>query len=157
MKFFATLFTLMLIICGCASHQKGGSADEKSNAWDQSLELKILSRSTGYAMGSPFDMKMSLTNISSDTIKLQFAKTGAFDFFIYRKNELVYRYSEDGNYPTGLKSLTLAPGESKILGGIWNSRTRMGHWVRGGRYKMIGIVNTDPLIISDILEFGLHD
>ncbi len=123
----------------------------------RALDVRILSRSMGYALGSPFDMKMRVTNKSDDEIILEFPEGYVFDFYIFQKNELVYRYSEDERYPTGLREFKLAPGESKDFGGIWLCKDNNGVWVRGGRYEMIGIINTDPPVLSNILQFGLTD
>jgi len=169
MKHISIIIPLFLIVligisgCGvvggyCGREQfsvENNSSGEGSIT--EALELKILSRSMGYALGSPFDMEMRLTNNTDKPLKLKFPDGGAFDFFIYQKSELVYRYSEDEHYPTGLKELELKPGESKEFGGVWPCKDRQGKWVRGGRYQLIGIINATPPIISNILMFGLAD
>ena len=161
----ALFLAISLSIWGCSSinYQIPGALPEGKPRYYlddlayQSLQLRILSRSMGYALGSPFDMKMRLTNSSGETIVLEFPEGRAFDFFVYQKDNLIYRYSEDTSYPTGLHRVVLQPGESKEFGGIWLCRDRNGKWVRGGRYQLIGMVNTDPPIISDVLLFGLAD
>ncbi len=166
MTFFRTLSLTILIVIitvsvGCCPFFKGSCSVNKCKIIDKetlvNLDLKILSRSMGYALGSPFDMKMRLTNNSDKMVELKFPNGHAFDFFIYQKDELVYRFSEDDKYPTGLKEMKLMPGESKELGGIWPCKDRNGVWVRGGRYQLIGMINSNPSIISNILNFGLAD
>ena len=159
------IIVIALFISGCCltsgnSCKRAEILDEPgvlNNSALEGFELEILSKTMGYALGSPFDMKMRLTNNTDKVIELKFPDGRAFDFFIYQKNQLIYRFSEDERYPTGLKEIRLFPGQSKDLGGIWLCKDRNGIWVRGGRYQLIGIINSTPPIISDILLFGLTD
>ncbi|MBD3234044.1 MAG: hypothetical protein GF315_10020 [candidate division Zixibacteria bacterium] len=155
----ACMLTSSCCILGgvCKTPKPDGNSTDTGSEILRALDVRILSRSMGYALGSPFDMKMRITNKSDEEIELEFPEGYVFDFYIYQKNELVYRYSEDERYPTGLKEIALAPGESRDFGGIWLCKDNDGVWVRGGRYEMIGIINTDPPVLSNILQFGLAD
>lgn len=141
----------------CSKLPPPEAADGSDTGALESLEIEILSKTMGYALGSPFDMKMRLTNNSDEAIELAFPDGRAFDFLVYQKDELIYRYSEDERYPTGLKEIVLEPGESKDYGGIWLCKDRDGVWVRGGRYQLVGLINADPPIMSEPLLFGLTD
>ncbi|GEM_PF-3070839 len=152
-----TIFVFGIFIDCAFKRNENNIGTSRNSSSLEELDLKILSKTMGYALGSPFDMKMRLTNKGGKTIELHFPNGYAYDFFIYQKNELIYRFSEDENYPTGLKKIELAPEDSIVLGGIWLCKDRNGDWVRGGRYQLIGVINTDPPIISDILPFGLTD
>jgi hypothetical protein len=164
---FAILLFILIsaVSLNCSVFKKGGGAiDSHYNGRPSiddrtyhSLELQLLTKPMGYALGGPVDMKMRLTNNSDRDIRLDFPDDRAFDFFIYQKDELVYRYSEDDDYPTGLEQIILEPGRHIDLGGLWLTKDRNGVYVRGGRYHMIGVINTRPLIISNMIMFGLTD
>jgi hypothetical protein len=120
------------------------------------LEAKMLTAETGYALGSPVELKMEIKNISPEIVNLKFPTNQRYDFFIFKKGDLVWRWSYDKPFEETPVDVELDSGESLAFTEIWDT-AKLEEQHPGGEYQVVGVLTTAFPIATNFVEIGLGD
>lgn len=120
------------------------------------LDAKMLTEETGYALGSPVELKMEIKNISEEVINLKFPTNQRYDFFIFKKGDLVWRWSYDKPFEEVHGSVELRSGESLAFTETWDT-AKLEEKHPGGEYQLVGVLTTAFPIATNFIAIGLAD
>lgn len=153
------LALLLLIALLTASCKKKAPEAERMEAGMEllgKLEAKMLTAEGGYAIGTPVELKMEVKNISEEGVSLQFPTQQRYDFFIYKKGNLVWRWSYNKPFEETPVTVELPARESLVFSETWDT-TELGGGMPGGTYQVVGVLTTVFPIATNFIEIGLAD
>lgn len=145
----------LLVTCGGKETAETGRIDAGMELLGK-LEAKMLTVETGYPLGSPVDLKMEIKNISGQVVDLEFPTQQRYDFFVFKKGDLVWRWSYDKPFEETAAGVKLASGESLVFDEIWDTAESPEEHP-GGEYQVVGVLTASFPIATNFVEIGLAD
>lgn len=154
-SFVLLLAVVLFVTCG----ERKAPEEEKLGPGMEllgKLEAKMLTEETGYALGSPVELKMEVKNISAEVVNLDFPTNQRYDFFIFKKGDLVWRWSYDKPFEEMPVEVNLASGESLVFSEPWET-AQLPEEHPGGEYQLVGVLTAEFPIATNFVVIGLAD
>lgn len=114
------------------------------NSDDLFFRLQI-ERAT-FSRGEPIKVRLSVTNVGTKPITLQFANSLEFDFVIQQEVNMlfvevpmdVWKYSAKSVPQPKPHAIVVPPGQEKVFTALWDQTDSAGNPVKPGRYIITG-------------------
>ena len=125
--------------------QLNNTADLESEGLYFALQMEKKS----YKRGEPIKVQLSVRNITTSPITLDFTHELEFDFLVQREMNLlfaqvpmnVWRLTSAKHPQEDPHTITIPPGKMKIFSGEWDQTDAKGNLVDPGRYVITGFLN----------------
>lgn len=122
-----------------------------SDLTTKGLYYQLKMQKTDYDVGEPITVELSVTNVSSAPIVLNFKKNLEFDLTVRKEVDLlfaqvpktVWKLSEKQMVYKDTHILRVDAGKSLTFKGVWDQKNREGKGVKPGRYQIIGNLLAD--------------
>ena len=112
------------------------------------LELLLKTDKQSYSPKEPILIQLIVTNKMSKVFKSTFASAQRYDFVVRKEKEEIWRWSEDKMFAMVLTEFILPPQQSVTYQERWTQQDEEGRTIPAGKYEIIGILKTQPEIIS---------
>lgn len=126
-----------------------GSAESEMQALQATLEVKPAT----VGRGARFTLKVC--NASELTVEQSFGTAQRYDFIVSRNDEVVWQWSEGRSFASVRGTETWAPKECKQWTDDWDGMTSTGEIAPPGEYEGLGMLTTDPQVITESKKFCL--
>jgi intracellular proteinase inhibitor BsuPI len=148
---------LVLAVVGFIFGVRMGVARKDSNLVNSSdltnkgLYYQLKMEKTEYDIGEPISVQLSVTNVTSNPIVLDFQKNLEFDLTVRKEVDLlfaqvpktVWRLSEKQMVYKDKHVLRVDAGKTLTFKGTWDQTNRAEEPVKPGRYQIIGNLLAD--------------
>lgn len=126
--------------------RKEANLSSSSDLNSKGLYYQLKMEKTEYEVGEPIGVQLSVTNVSSSPIVLNFKKNLEFDLTVRKEVDLlfaqvpktVWRLSEKESVYKDEHVLRVDAGKTLTFKGTWDQTSRDGESVKPGRYQIIG-------------------
>ena len=126
--------------------RKDASLNKTSDLTTKGLYYQLKMEKTDYNVGEPISVQLSVTNVTSSPIVLNFKKNLEFDITVRKEVDLlfaqvpktVWRLSEDQMVYKDSHVLRVDAGKTLTFKGRWDQTNRDDKPVKPGRYQIIG-------------------
>jgi hypothetical protein len=152
---FAALLVLAVIgfVVGVrlGVERKNVGLSESSDLTEKGLYYQLKMEKTNYDVGEPISVQLTVTNVSSSPIVLNFQKNLEFDLTVRKEVDLlfaqvpktVWKLSEKQMVYKDNHVLRVDAGKTLTFKGVWDQKNREGDSVKPGRYQIIGNLLAD--------------
>lgn len=113
------------------------------------LELLLKTDKQSYSLREPVIIQLTVTNRANKVFKSTFSSAQRYDFVVKKEGKETWRWSRDKVFAMMLTEFILQPQQSVIYQESWTpEKDEEGSVVPPGKYEIIGILKTQPEIIS---------
>lgn len=131
--------------------RKDATLVNSSDLTTKGLYYQLKMEKTDYNVGEPISVQLSVTNVSSSPIVLDFQKNLEFDLTVRKEVDLlfaqvpktVWRLSEEQMVYKDKHVLRVDAGKTLTFKGTWDQTDRDDEPVKPGRYQIIGNLLAD--------------
>ncbi|MFA5506418.1 MAG: BsuPI-related putative proteinase inhibitor [Vulcanimicrobiota bacterium] len=131
--------------------RKDSKLASSSDLTTRGLYYQLKMEKTDYDVGEPISVQLSVTNVTSNPIVLNFQKNLEFDLTVRKEVDLlfaqvpktVWRLSEKQMVYKDNHVLRVDAGKTLIFKGTWDQTDRDDQAVQPGRYQIIGNLLAD--------------
>jgi hypothetical protein len=119
------------------------------------LELLLKTDKQSYSPKEPILIQLIVTNKTNKVFRSTFSSTQKYDFVVRKEKEEIWRWSKDKVFAMVLTEFKLQPQESVTYQDRWTQQDEEGRTIPAGEYEIIGILKTQPEIISPTLSIKI--
>ena len=126
--------------------RKDASLTKSSDLTTKGLYYQLKMEKTDYEVGEPIGVQLSVTNVTSGPIVLEFRKNLEFDLTVRKEVNLIFaqvpktvwKLSESQMVYKDTHVLRVDAGKTLTFKGLWDQKDRDDNPVKPGRYQIIG-------------------
>jgi Intracellular proteinase inhibitor len=126
--------------------RKDANLTRSSDLTTKGLYYQLKMEKTDYDVGEPITVQLSVTNVTSGPIVLNFKKNLEFDLTVRKEVDLmfaqvpktVWKLSEKQMVYKDTHVLRVDAGKTLTFKGLWDQKDREDKAVKPGRYQIIG-------------------
>lgn len=126
--------------------RKDASLTKSSDLKAKGLYYQLKMEKTDYTVGEPVSVQLSVTNVTSKPIILNFKKNLEFDLTVRKEVDLIFaqvpktvwKLSEKHMVYKDNHVMRVDAGKTMTFKGVWDQKNREDQPVRPGRYQIIG-------------------
>ncbi len=121
------------------------------------IEVILKTDKTSYRAKEEIPFRLIVTNKGDKAFTYTFPSAQLYDFVVKRNGKEVWCWSKDKVFAMMLINLTLEPKQSVTYTEKWDKRNKKGSFVPAGDYELMGIIKTEPQIISNSIVIRVLD
>lgn len=126
--------------------RKDATLSSSSDLTTRGLYYQLKMEKTDYNVGEPIGVQLSVTNVTSAPIVLEFKKNLEFDLTVRKEVDLIFaqvpktvwKLSESQMVYKDTHVLRVDAGKTLTFKGLWDQKDRDENPVKPGRYQIIG-------------------
>ena len=116
---------------------------------DDELELTMAVDKTGYYVGEPVNVTLTVTNVSNQTITFEYA-AWTFDFLVYNGSGSIFQWSSFRVFPMIIINWPLGPGDSLTRVLTWPQTCNVSD------FSSFPVSPGDYYILGEVPSYGLQ-
>ncbi|MGE5582997.1 MAG: BsuPI-related putative proteinase inhibitor [Bacillota bacterium] len=91
-----------------------------------------------YNSNDTIGMALTVLNLNNKSLKVTFNSAKTYDFYLYKGEQALWKWSADKMFTMAISNLTLEPKKPQTYVVLCNVKLPSGEYLEPGRYKLIG-------------------